>query len=230
MQKLLKIGLLILFAIAIYAFFALDLQQYATLDYIKSQQQTLHDYYQQNSFSVVAVFSLAYITVTALSLPIATVFTLLGGALFGFVNGLIIVSFTSTIGATLAFLMARFLLRDWVQNKYGKYLGKLNVGFAREGAFYLFALRLVPAFPFFLVNMLMALLPIKTWKFFWVSQLGMLAGTAVYVYAGTELSKISAFSDIASPKLLLAFTMLGIFPLFAKKTLTLLRRKSHEQI
>jgi len=179
---------------------------------------------------VVAVFSLAYITVTALSLPIATVFTLLGGALFGFVNGLIIVSFTSTIGATLAFLMARFLLRDWVQNKYGKYLGKLNVGFAREGAFYLFALRLVPAFPFFLVNMLMALLPIKTWKFFWVSQLGMLAGTAVYVYAGTELSKISAFSDIASPKLLLAFTMLGIFPLFAKKTLTLLRRKSHEQI
>ncbi|MEQ1790440.1 MAG: TVP38/TMEM64 family protein, partial [Rickettsiales bacterium] len=188
MQKLLKIGLLILFAVAIYAFFALDLKQYATLDYIKSQQQTLHDYYQQNTFTVIAVFSLAYIAVTALSLPIATVFTLLGGALFGFVNGLIIVSFTSTIGATLAFLMARFLLRDWVQNKYGKYLGKLNAGFAREGAFYLFALRLAPAFPFFLVNMLMALLPIKTWKFFWVSQLGMLAGTAVYVYAGTELS------------------------------------------
>ncbi|MEQ1789901.1 MAG: VTT domain-containing protein, partial [Rickettsiales bacterium] len=178
-----------------------------------------------NSLLLIIVFSLSYIAVTALSLPIATILTLLGGALFGFINGLIIVSFTSTIGATLAFLMARFLLKDWVQNKYGKHLKKLNTGFAREGAFYLFALRLAPVFPFFLVNMLMALLPIKTWTFFWVSQLGMLAGTAIYVYAGTELSKISAFSDIASPKLLLAFTMLGVFPLIVKKILPLLRKK-----
>jgi uncharacterized membrane protein YdjX (TVP38/TMEM64 family) len=224
-HKLLKIGSLILLIIAICAFFAFDLKQYATLDYIKSQQETLNQYYEQNSLLLIIVFSLSYIAVTALSLPIATILTLLGGALFGFINGLIIVSFTSTIGATLAFLMARFLLKDWVQNKYGKHLKKLNTGFAREGAFYLFALRLAPVFPFFLVNMLMALLPIKTWTFFWVSQLGMLAGTAIYVYAGTELSKISAFSDIASPKLLLAFTMLGVFPLIVKKILPLLRKK-----
>jgi len=226
-----KIGLLVLLALAISTFFAFDLQQYATLDYIKAQQHTIAEYYEKNTFMVMAIFGLVYVLVTALSLPAAAALTLLGGALFGLPVGLLIVSFASTIGATLAFLMARFLARDYVQQNYSKQLSKINAGFEREGAFYLFALRLVPAFPFFMINVVMALMPIKTWTFYWVSQLGMLPGTAVYVYAGTQLAKIESFSDIASPSLLIAFALLGLFPLIAKKLVKFLRKeKIHEQV
>lgn len=223
--KHVKIGLLLLLVAAIVVFFMFDLKQYATLDYIKEQQSTLQDYYQQHTFLVLAVFGLAYTTITAFSLPAATAITLLGGALFGFVTGLIIVSFASSIGATLAFLMSRFLLKDSVQDKYGSHLKKVNEGFASEGSFYLFALRLVPAVPFFVVNILMGLLPIKTRAFYLVSQLGMLPGTAVYVYAGTEIANIGSFANIASPSLLAALALLGLFPIIAKKALRFLRSK-----
>ena len=228
-RKLIKIGLLILLASAIAAFFALDLQQYATLDYIKAQQHTIAEYYEHNTFLVLAVFGLTYVLVTALSLPAAAALTLLGGALFGLPVGLVMVSFASTIGATLAFLMAQFLARDYVQQNYSKQLAKINAGFEREGAFYLFALRLVPAFPFFMINVVMALMSIKTWTFYWVSQLGMLPGTVVYVYAGTQLAQIESLLDIASPSLLLAFALLGLFPLIAKKLVQFIRKeKIHE--
>ncbi|MFK7867172.1 MAG: TVP38/TMEM64 family protein [Alphaproteobacteria bacterium] len=224
-KKIIKIGLLLLFGLAIALFFALDLQQYATLDYIKSQQDALRDYYAQNTLLMFVIFGLIYVAVTALSLPIAAVLTLAAGALFGLGAGLVMVSFASTIGASLAFLMARFLARDYVQQKYSKQLSKINQGFEREGAFYLFALRLVPIFPFFMVNVVTALMPVKLRVFYWVSQLGMLPGTAIYVYAGTQLAQIESLRDITSPPLLAAFILLGLFPLISKKLVQWLRRK-----
>ena len=223
-QKKIKIGLLILIMLAIIAFFFYDVQQYATLDYIKVKQQNIFEYYKQNVFFVLVLFIFLYILVTALSLPVATFLTLLGGALFGFSTGLIIVSFASTIGATLAFLMARFLAQNYVQKYYKKQLSKINKKFKSEGAFYLFALRLVPVFPFFIINVVMGLMTIKTWTFYWVSQLGMLPGTIVYVYAGTQLAQIEIFSDITSPSMLIAFALLGLFPLIAKNFIQFIRK------
>jgi len=228
-QKKTKIGLLILIILAVIALFSFDIQQYAKLDYIKAEQQNIFEYYKQNVFFIMVLFVFLYILVTALSLPVATVLTLLGGALFGFSSGLIIVSFASTIGATLAFLMARFLAQDYVQKNYENQLSKINKKFESEGAFYLFALRLVPVFPFFIINVIMALMPIKTWTFYWISQLGMLPGTIVYVYAGTRLAQIETFSDITSPSMLIVFALLGLFPLITKKLVQLIRKdKNHD--
>ena len=228
-QKKKKIGLLIVIILAVIAFFLFDIQQYAKLDYIKAEQQNIFEYYKQNVFFIMVLFVFLYILVTALSLPVATVLTLLGGALFGFSTGLIIVSFASTIGATLAFMMARFLAQDYVQKNYENQLYKINKKFESEGAFYLFALRLVPLFPFFIINVVMALMSIKTWTFYWVSQLGMLPGTIVYVYAGTQLTQIETFSDITSPSMLIVFALLGLFPLIAKNLVQLLRKdKNHD--
>lgn len=223
-QKKIKIGLLILIMLTIIAFFFYDIQQYATLDYIKAKQQNIFEYYKQNVFFVLVLFIFLYVLVTALSLPVATFLTLLGGALFGFSTGLIIVSFASTIGATLAFLMARFLAQNYVQKYYKKQLSKINKKFKSEGAFYLFALRLVPVFPFFIINVVMGLMTIKTWTFYWVSQLGMLPGTIVYVYAGTQLAQIETFSDITTPSMLIAFALLGLFPLIAKNFVQFMRK------
>ena len=223
-QKKIKIGLLILIMLAIIAFFFYDIQQYATLDYIKAKQQNIFEYYKQNVFFVLVLFIFLYVLVTALSLPVATFLTLLGGALFGFSTGLIIVSFASTIGATLAFLMARFLAQNYVQKYYKKQLSKINKKFKSEGAFYLFALRLVPVFPFFIINVVMGLMTIKTWTFYWVSQLGMLPGTIVYVYAGTQIAQIETFSDITTPSMLIAFALLGLFPLIAKNFVQFMRK------
>ena len=223
-QKKIKIGLLIVIMLAILAFFFYDIQQYATLDYIKAKQQNIFEYYKQNVFFVLVLFIFLYVLVTALSLPVATFLTLLGGALFGFSTGLIIVSFASTIGATLAFLMARFLAQNYVQKYYKKQLSKINKKFKSEGAFYLFALRLVPVFPFFIINVVMGLMTIKTWTFYWVSQLGMLPGTIVYVYAGTQLAQIETFSDITTPSMLIAFALLGLFPLIAKNFVQFMRK------
>ena len=223
-QKKIKIGLIIVIMLAIIAFFFYDVQQYATLDYIKAKQQNIFEYYKQNIFFVLVLFIFLYILVTALSLPVATFLTLLGGALFGFSTGLIIVSFASTIGATLAFLMARFLAQNYVQKYYKKQLSKINKKFKSEGAFYLFALRLVPVFPFFIINVVMGLMTIKTWTFYWVSQLGMLPGTIVYVYAGTQLAQIETFSDITTPSMLIAFALLGLFPLIAKNFVQFMRK------
>jgi uncharacterized membrane protein YdjX (TVP38/TMEM64 family) len=223
-QKKIKIGLLFLIILAIIAFFFYDIQQYATLDYIKAKQQNIFEYYKQNVFFVLVLFIFLYVLVTALSLPVATFLTLLGGASFGFSTGLIIVSFASTIGATLAFLMARFLAHNYVQKYYKKQLSKINKKFKSEGAFYLFALRLVPVFPFFIINVVMGLMTIKTWTFYWVSQLGMLPGTIVYVYAGTQLAQIETFSDITTPSMLIAFALLGLFPLITKNFVQFMRK------
>ncbi len=212
-----KVFVVTLVIALIAAFFLFDLGRYFSLDYFKSQQAAIDSYYHAHAFETIAAFLAIYITAIAVSIPGATVLTLAAGAIFGLVNGTIIVSFASSIGATLAFLASRFVLRDTVQKKFGDKLKPINDGVAKEGGFYLFTLRLVPAFPFFLINLEMGLTTMKTWTFYWVSQLGMLLGTIVYVNAGTELAKITSLKGILSPGLIGAFVLLGIFPLIAKK-------------
>lgn len=212
-----RLILLAVLAAAIAAFIAFDLGQYLSLDYFKSQQQAFTEFYQSRPALALGLFFAAYVLVTALSLPGAALMTLLAGALFGVLTGTILVSFASTIGASLAFLAARFLLRDSVQKKFGARLKAINDGVERDGAFYLFTLRLVPAFPFFVVNMLMGLTPIKLPTYFVVSQIGMLAGTIVFVNAGTQLAELDSLAGILSPAILGSFVLLGMFPLIAKK-------------
>ena len=210
---------------AIGAFFVLDLGQYLNLAALKGAQEQLRAQAEAQPLLASLGFFAVYVAVTALSLPGAALMTLAAGAIFGLGWGLLIVSFASSVGATLAFLVSRHLLRDSIQNRYGKSLKSINQGVERDGAFYLFALRLVPAFPFFLINLVMGLTPLKTWTFYWVSQLGMLAGTAVYVNAGTQLAQIQSLGDVASPGLLGAFALLGIFPIIAKKLIDGLRAR-----
>lgn len=198
------------------AFVAFDLERFFTLEFLKSQQATIGSYYAANRATVIAAYFAVYVLIAGLSLPGAVPMTLIGGAIFGLVLGTVIVSFASTIGATLAFLASRFVLRDSIQRKFGDRLHAVNSGVAKDGAFYLFTLRLVPLFPFFVINLLMGLTSVRTWTFYWVSQLGMLAGTLVYVNAGTEIARIDSARGILSPALLLSFTLLGIFPLIAK--------------
>ena len=201
------------------AFFYLDLGQYLSLQQIKEEQSHFSEFYRKNTFLAVGVYMTVYILSTALSLPGAALLTLLGGALFGLLVGTILVSFASTIGATLAFLFSRMLLRDWVQNKFGSYLKSFNQGVKKDGGFYLFTLRLIPAVPFFVINLVMGLTPMKTLTFIGVSQLGMLAGTIVYVNAGTKLAQLESLGGILSIKIISSFVMLGIFPLLARKFL-----------
>ena len=220
-----KLLLLAVVATLLGSFFYFDLGQYLNLEYLKSQQVALNEYYVENAVLTIAVFLLVYIAVTALSLPGAALMTLLAGAIFGVVTGTIIVSFASSIGATLAFLASRFLLRDWVQEKFGDKLKAINKGIEKEGAFYLFTLRLVPAFPFFMINLVMGLTPIKSITYSLVSQVGMLAGTVVYVNAGTQLAKLDSLSGIVSPALLGSFVLLGIVPIIAKKLVEFIKMK-----
>jgi pyruvate/2-oxoglutarate dehydrogenase complex dihydrolipoamide dehydrogenase (E3) component/uncharacterized membrane protein YdjX (TVP38/TMEM64 family) len=212
--------LLVVLAIvaAIVAFFALDLGRFLTLESVKARQAELAALVETRPFATAAGFFVAYVLATALSLPgAATVLTLLAGALFGLLGGVVLVSFASSIGATLAFLASRFVLRDAVRARFGDKLGAIDEGVRRDGAFYLFTLRLIPIFPFFLVNLVMGLTPIATRTFYWVSQVGMLAGTLVYVNAGTELAKIDSLKGLLSPGLIGSFVLLGLFPLIAKK-------------
>jgi len=199
------------------AFFTFNLGHYFTLDYLKSQRDAIETYRSANPLLAVAVFFVVYVAVTALSLPGAAIMTLAAGAIFGLLWGTVIVSFASTIGATGAFLVTRYVLRDAVQSRYGDRLKTINAGIEKDGAFYLFTLRLVPAFPFFLINLLLGLTAMPARTFFWVSQIGMLAGTIVYVNAGTQLARLTSLKGILSPGLLGAFVLLGIFPLIARK-------------
>ena len=212
-----KLVAVAIIAAVLAAYFAFDLGRFLTLDYFKAQQAAIDAYFRANPVRTAAIYFAIYVAVTGLSLPGAALLTLAGGAVFGLLWGLVIVSFASSLGATLAFLASRFLLRDWVQAKFGDKLKPINDGIAREGAFYLFALRLVPAFPFFVVNLVMGLTPIRTATYYWVSQVGMLAGTVVYVYAGTQLAGITSLKGIISPGLLGAFVRLGLFPFVAKR-------------
>jgi uncharacterized membrane protein YdjX (TVP38/TMEM64 family) len=209
-----KLAVLVAIAALVAAFFVLDLRQYVTIEYFQSRRALIEAYFQAHPLQTAAIFFAVYVAVTGLSLPGAAILTLVAGAIFGLVWGVVIVSFASTLGATLAFLASRYLLRDWVQARFGDKLKPVNEGIEREGAFYLFALRLVPAFPFFVINLAMGLTPLKTRTFYWVSQLGMLPGTIAYVYAGTQLGQFKF-----SVGLVAAFVILGLFPLAAKKAL-----------
>ena len=217
--------LLVVFAALVALFFALGLDQHLTLEALKQSRETLAAYYVQHPLTLIAAYFAAYVLITALSVPGAAVMTLAGGALFGVLAGSVVVSFASSIGATLAFLVSRYLLRDMVQGRFGDRLAAINAGISKDGALYLFTLRLVPLFPFFVINLGMGLTPLRTWTFYWISQLGMLAGTLVYVNAGTRLGEIQSLSDILSPGLLLSFALLGVFPLLAKKIAVLVARR-----
>jgi pyruvate/2-oxoglutarate dehydrogenase complex dihydrolipoamide dehydrogenase (E3) component/uncharacterized membrane protein YdjX (TVP38/TMEM64 family) len=199
------------------AFFAFDLNQLLTLEGLKAGLARIKTLRTESPLRVALVYFVGYVLVTALSLPGAVVMTLAGGALFGLAGGTLLVSFASSLGATLAFLASRFLLRDLVQARFGNRLKAINDGMAKDGPMYLFTLRLVPLFPFFLVNLLMGLTPIRTLSYYWVSQLGMLAGTLVYVNAGTQLAQITSLSGILSPGLLFSFALLGVFPMLARR-------------
>jgi len=220
-----RLTLLVIIAVLVGLFFLFDFDRFLTLEYAKSQRQALLDAYAANRGMTVAIYMGIYIGVTALSLPGATIMTLVGGAVFGLGVGLVAVSFASTIGATCAFLVARFLLRDSVQGRFGDKLAAINAGVEKDGPFYLFTLRLIPAFPFFIINLVMGLTPIRTLQFFLVSQVGMLPGTLVYVNAGSQLGQLESLSGILSPGLILSFVLLGLFPLLAKKTLELVKRR-----
>lgn len=225
-KKILKrLLLVVVIAMSGFLFWAFDLGRFLNLSFLKGSLDDLRVLYAGNGFTVLLGYFVIYVLAAALSVPGAAVFTLAGGALFGFFTGTILVSFASTIGATLSCAAARFLLRDWVQAKLSEKIVKINEGIKREGAFYLFTLRLIPLFPFWMINLVMGLTMMPLRRFYWVSQLGMLAGTMVYVNAGKELSKIDSLQGILSPSLLLSFILLGIFPLAAKKILGLYRQR-----
>ena len=212
-----RVLLLIILAAGIAAFFALGLQRYLTLDYLKAAQGEFTALYAERPLTVIAAYFGIYVAVTALSLPGALIMTLAGGAIFGLVVGTLVVSFASSVGATLAMLAARYVLRDSVKGRFGARLAEIDRGVQRDGPFYLFTLRLVPALPFFAINLLMGLTAMKAGTFYVVSQLGMLAGTLVYVNAGTQLAQITSLQGIVSPGLIGSFVLLGLFPLVAKK-------------
>ena len=206
-------------AASITAFFLYDLQQYLTLQFLQESRDLIRQEYKSHPFQMLIAFFFIYLLTTALSLPGAAVLTLAGGAIFGLMIGTLVVSFASSIGGTLAMLVARFLLHDWVQRRFAGQLKAINEGIVKEGGFYLFTLRLVPVVPFFVINLVMGLMPIRWWTFYWVSQIGMRSGTMVYVNAGSELGQIESAGDILSPMLIGSFILLCIFPLMMKRFL-----------
>nr|MBA2770980.1 FAD-dependent oxidoreductase [Sphingomonas sp.] len=220
-----RTALVLLLAGAAAAFFVFDLGSYLSLDALKARQAELAGFVETRPAAAIRGFFLLYVAVTALSLPGAAIMTLAAGAIFGLLLGTLIVSFASAIGASLAFLFSRYILRDWVRGSFGKRAEAIDRGIAKDGAFYLLTLRLIPAFPFFLINLAMGLTAMRVATFYIVSQIGMLAGTIVYVNAGTQLAGIESTSDILSPALIGSFVLLGIFPLIAKAALGWWRRR-----
>ena len=209
---------------AIAAYFIFDLGQYLSLENFKASQAEIVAAKDANPALYIAGFFLLYVAVTGLSIPGAAIMSLVAGALFGVVLGTLIVSFASTMGATLAFLSSRYLLRDWVQGKFGERLRAVDDGLEKDGAFYLFTLRLIPVFPFFVINLLMGLTRIKTGTFFWVSQIGMLPATIVFVNAGTQISRIESTAGLLSPTLIASFVALAFFPWAAKGIVAVVKR------
>ncbi|AEP28248.1 FAD-dependent oxidoreductase [Brumicola nitratireducens] len=220
-----KITIVAVLAALIAAFFYFDLNTYLTLEGLKGSIDDFRQWRDASPVLVLGGFFLIYVTATALSLPGAAILTLTAGALFGLVEGLLLASFASSLGALLAFLVSRYILRDTIKRKFPDRLASIDKGIEREGAFYLFTLRLVPLFPFFLINLLMGLTAIKSWTFYWVSQIGMLAGTFVYVNAGTQLSQLESLQGILSFDLILSFVLLGIFPLIAKTIISVIKKQ-----
>lgn len=224
-----KVLLLSLVAALVAAFFGLGLNQYLTLAFLKESREALATAYAAAPGRFAAGYFLLYVVVAGLSLPGATVLTLGGGALFGFWETLVLVSFASTIGATLACALSRTLFREFMTRRMGPRLTAVDEGIRREGAFYLFTLRLIPLFPFFVVNAAMGLTAVPLSTFYLVSQLGMLPGTAVYVNAGTQLGRIDSLSGIVSPELLFSFALLGVFPLAAKRAVAFYRARQAQK-
>jgi len=220
-----KLFLVLIAAAAIGLFFHFNLHQLLTLEGLKGSMDQFSQYKEQSPLLVFGGFFLLYVVVTALSLPGAAILTLAAGALFGLVEGLLVASFASTVGATLAFLVSRYLLRDTIKQRFPERLDAIDAGVEKEGGFYLFTLRLVPVFPFFLINLLMGVTSIKAWTFYWVSQIGMLAGTFVFVNAGTQLAQIESLSGILSLDLILSFALLGVFPFIAKGILNVFKKR-----
>ncbi len=220
-----RIFLILLILILAASFFYFDLNQLLTLDGLKGSMAQFNDYKAQSPLLIIGGFFLLYVVVTALSLPGAAILTLAAGALFGLVQGLLVASFASSIGATIAFLASRYLLRDTIKQRFPERLAAIDAGVEKEGGFYLFTLRLVPIFPFFLINLLMGVTSIKTWTYYWVSQIGMLAGTFVFVNAGTQLAQIDSLSGILSFNLIVSFALLGFFPLIAKGVLNMFKKR-----
>jgi pyruvate/2-oxoglutarate dehydrogenase complex dihydrolipoamide dehydrogenase (E3) component/uncharacterized membrane protein YdjX (TVP38/TMEM64 family) len=220
-----RLAVVLVFVLALAAFFAAGGQRYFSFDNLKAQQAALQAWREAHPAQAAGAFFATYVAFTSLSLPAATLLTILAGAIFGLAWGALLVSFASALGATLAMLAARFVLRDWVQERFGRQLEGVNRGMQREGAFYLFTLRLVPAFPFFLVNLAMGLTPIRAWTFYWVSQLAMLPATLIYVNAGTQLARLESLRGILSWQLIGAFALLGVFPLLAKWALDFARAR-----
>jgi uncharacterized membrane protein YdjX (TVP38/TMEM64 family) len=220
-----RILLLIALTAGITIFFGFDLQQYLTLKFLRESHEVIQNYYDAQPLQMMVTFFCIYLFTTALSLPGAAVLSLAGGAVFGLTLGTLMVSFASSIGATLAMLASRFLLKDWVQQRFEKQLKTINEGVLKEGGFYLFTLRLVPVIPFFVINLVMGLMPIRWWTFYWVSQIGMFAGTLVFVNAGAELGQIQSARDILSPMLNGSFILLGMFPLIMKSLLSWIKTR-----
>ena len=224
-MSLRKLALFSLIILAIAAFWWFDLNQWLSFETIKQHQQALLDHVDQRPLLAALLFFIIYIVATALSIPGAALLTLLAGALFGVAQGVLIVSFASTIGASLAFVAARYLFRSSIETRYASKLHKINQGINQDGAFYLFSLRLIPIFPFFLINLVMALSQLRLKTFYWVSQVGMLPATIVYVNAGTELAKLNSLSGILSPSLIIAFSLLALLPYFSKAFINRLKRQ-----
>lgn len=216
---------MIVIAVLIVAVKVFHLDQYLTLSYLKEPLDQLKALYENHRLTVIAGYFIVYVLTTSLSIPGASPLSIAGGALFGFWVTTLVVSFASTIGATLACFVSRFLLRDWIQNKFGDKIAKVNEGIEKEGAFYLFTLRLIPIFPFWMINLVMGLTKMSLFKFYWVSQIGMLPGTMVFVNAGKELSKIESIRGILSPSLIISFALIGIFPITVKKLVALYRSR-----
>ncbi len=223
MQNFKRGALILLLLSLVIAFFAFDLKQYLSFAYLKGQRDMLVGLYDAKPVVTGGIYFLIYVVVTALSLPGAAIMTLAGGAIFGLPLGTLLVSFASTIGATSAFFASRYLLRDTIQSKFAEKLKEINRGIEREGAMYLFTLRLIPAVPFFVINLVMGLTPMRALTFFLVSQIGMLPGTIVFVNAGTQLGQLESVSGILSPKLIISFVILGLFPIAAKKIMNRVR-------
>ena len=223
-NQIIKSFIIIFFLASIMAGFFFDIGQYLSFETIKEQHEKLILLIESNFIFYFILFFFIYIIVTAFALPFAAIKTVLAGALFGLIPGVILTSFASSIGSTLCFLMSRFVLRDFVQNKYSKYLDKINKGIKEDGIYYLFFLRLSPIFPFFIINLVFGLTKMKAMTFYTISQIGMLIGTVVFVNAGVQLSKISSMSDILSFNLILSFILIGLVPLIIKKLIQIIKK------
>ena len=224
-MKPIQIILLAAVVIVVICFFAFGLTEYFSLSFLQEQRLRIVDFYRDNPAITILLFVLLYVALTGLSIPSATGLTLLAGAIFDLVVGVLVVSVSSVCGASIAFVIARYLFREPVRKKFPEQFATVNKGIEKDGAFYLFAIRLVPVIPFFVTNVAMSLTTIRLWTFFWVSYIGMLAATTVFVNAGSQLGQLESMSGILSPALIGSLVLLGIFPLVAKWTLNYVRRK-----